>query len=105
MSSTRTDKDVGDAALAGFLLEVILKLSTVLPVVEPTQRHQLIPAETNDNTTDSKMTGSTPEYSVARSVLALLQYGHQLLENTTTVFPAMAFCSDIKRVRLCVIWR
>jgi hypothetical protein len=48
MSFIRTDKDVGDATLAGFLLEVILKLSTVLPVVEPTQRHQLIPAETDD---------------------------------------------------------
>jgi len=34
MSFTRTDKDVGDATLAGFLLEVILKLSTVLPFVE-----------------------------------------------------------------------
>ena len=54
---------------------------------------QSIPLEITLDT-DSYTTGLTPEYSVARRALAFLQYGHQLFENTTMVFPATAFCSD-----------
>jgi len=94
----RTDKDIGDGPLAGLLQQVILQFVTVLPLIESVQsiineRQYMRPQDRDNINTDSKMTVSASEYLSFRSVLAFFEYGHQLLENTTTAFSATAFCS------------
>jgi len=51
-------------------------------------------AHKSDNiNTDSKITVWASEYFSFKSAFAFFEYGHQLLENTTTVFSATAFCN------------
>ena len=95
----RTDEDIGDGLLASFHLQVILKFPAVLYLIESIQSvitNVSICAHKTATTlmTDSKIAVWAPEYFSFRSALAFFEYGHQLLENTTTVFSATAFCSD-----------
>ena len=93
----RTDEDVWDGPLVSFLLQVILELLAILPLVESRQsiitNVSICAHETDDINADSMMAVWASEYLSFRSALAFFEYGHQLLENTTTVFSATAFCS------------
>ena len=96
--ASRTNKYIGNAPLACLLVQVVLDIRTIRSLIKSRWLswvswcigHRTI-------LTHSTTVGVIPGNSLAKSALALAQWGHQLFENMATLLPEMVDYHIISR--------